>query len=44
MAEFAIWKEKNRALWERVYDEILAPDLEAEWEKSVYIRTVLGWC
>jgi hypothetical protein len=35
MAEFPAWYEKNKALWARVYDEVIAPDFEAEWKKSV---------
>ncbi|KAH7393055.1 DNA repair protein endonuclease SAE2/CtIP C-terminus-domain-containing protein [Pyrenochaeta sp. MPI-SDFR-AT-0127] len=33
MAEFAAWVEKNKALWTRVYDEVIAPDFEQEWKK-----------
>jgi hypothetical protein len=34
MSEFQAWVEKNKALWTRVYDEVMAPDFEKEWEKS----------
>lgn len=34
MADFAAWVEKNKALWTRVYDEVIAPDFEREWRKS----------
>lgn len=34
MSEFTTWIEKNKALWTRVYDEVIALDLENEWEKS----------
>jgi hypothetical protein len=33
MADFSSWVEKNKALWTRVYDEVIAPDLEEEWKK-----------
>jgi hypothetical protein len=33
MADFSSWVEKNRALWARVYDEVIAPDFEEEWKK-----------
>ncbi|KAH7073508.1 DNA repair protein endonuclease SAE2/CtIP C-terminus-domain-containing protein [Paraphoma chrysanthemicola] len=32
MTDFAAWIEKNKALWTRVYDEIIVPDLEDEWK------------
>lgn len=34
MADLTAWLDKNKELWTRVYDEVLAPDLEKEWEKS----------
>lgn len=34
MADFTAWVKKNRSLWTRVYDEVIAPDLEEEWKKS----------
>jgi hypothetical protein len=34
MSDLTTWIEKNRALWTRVYDEVIAPDMEAEWQKS----------
>ncbi|KAF2633525.1 hypothetical protein BU25DRAFT_8165 [Macroventuria anomochaeta] len=34
MSDFAAWVEKNRALWTRVYDEVIAPDCEKEWKKK----------
>lgn len=34
MADFSSWVEKNRGLWSRVYDEVIAPDFEKEWKKS----------
>lgn len=40
MAEFSSWVEKNRGLWTRVYDEVIAPDFEAEWKKSKQDRHV----
>ncbi|KAG9204796.1 hypothetical protein G6514_010027 [Epicoccum nigrum] len=33
MADFTAWVEKNRSLWTRVYDEVIAPDFEEEWKK-----------
>ncbi|KAF3050825.1 hypothetical protein E8E11_006583 [Didymella keratinophila] len=33
MAEFTAWVEKNRGLWSRVFDEVIAPDFEKEWKK-----------
>ncbi|KAF9701775.1 hypothetical protein EKO04_000331 [Ascochyta lentis] len=33
MADFASWVDNNRGLWTRVYDEVIAPDLEKEWKK-----------
>ncbi|KAF1844528.1 SAE2-domain-containing protein [Cucurbitaria berberidis CBS 394.84] len=33
MADLSAWIEKNKALWTRVYEEVLAPDFEAEWKK-----------
>jgi hypothetical protein len=34
MADSSAWIEKNKALWTRVYDEVIAPELEEEWKKS----------
>lgn len=34
MSDFATWVEKNKGLWTRVYDEVIAPDIEKEWKKS----------
>lgn len=34
MPDFTEWVEKNRGLWSRVYDEVIAPDFEKEWKKS----------
>lgn len=34
MADFTAWVEKNKGLWSRVYDEVIAPDFEKEWKKS----------
>jgi hypothetical protein len=34
MSDFSAWVEKNKALWTRVYDEVILPDLEEEWKKS----------
>ncbi|KAK7185397.1 DNA repair protein/CtIP [Paraphaeosphaeria sporulosa] len=31
--DFSAWAENNKALWARVYDEVIAPDLEKEWKK-----------
>lgn len=36
MSDFSAWVEKNKALWTRVYDEVITPDFEEEWQKSVY--------
>jgi hypothetical protein len=36
MSEFQAWAEKNKALWTRVYDEVIAPGFEKEWEKSTW--------
>ncbi|KAJ4369731.1 hypothetical protein N0V83_005494 [Neocucurbitaria cava] len=33
MSDFSAWIEKNKTLWTRVYDEVIAPDLEEEWTK-----------
>ncbi|KAL6707062.1 hypothetical protein ACN47E_004814 [Coniothyrium glycines] len=33
MTDFRAWIEKNKALWTRVYDEVITPDLEEEWKK-----------
>ncbi|KAH8716931.1 DNA repair protein endonuclease SAE2/CtIP C-terminus-domain-containing protein [Phaeosphaeriaceae sp. PMI808] len=33
MPDFSDWIVKNKALWTRVYDEVIAPDLEEEWKK-----------
>ena len=35
MADFRAWVEQNKALWTRVYDEVIHPDLEEEWKKSM---------
>ena len=34
MSDFATWVERNKGLWRRVYDEVIAPDFEKEWKKS----------
>jgi hypothetical protein len=34
MSDFTAWIEKNKGLWTRVYDEVITPDMEAEWKKS----------
>lgn len=31
--DFDAWIGNNKALWARVYDEVIAPDLEKEWKK-----------
>jgi hypothetical protein len=36
MADFTAWVEQNKALWSRVYDEVIQPSLEKEWTKSMY--------
>lgn len=36
MADLNALIEKNKALWTRVYDEVIAPDIEDEWKKSEY--------
>ncbi|KAF2033499.1 SAE2-domain-containing protein [Setomelanomma holmii] len=33
MTDFSAWIEKNKLLWTRVYDEVIAPDLQDEWNK-----------
>ncbi|KAI2485136.1 DNA repair protein-CtIP [Pyrenophora tritici-repentis] len=33
MADFTAWVEQNKALWTRVYNEVIHPDLEKEWKK-----------
>lgn len=38
MAELAAWLEKNKAVWAQVYDEVIAPGVEAEWKKRMQIR------
>ncbi|KAF1979222.1 hypothetical protein BU23DRAFT_595172 [Bimuria novae-zelandiae CBS 107.79] len=35
MADFGAWLANNKALWARVYDEVIAPDLEKEWKKRI---------
>lgn len=42
MSDFSAWLDKNKALWRRVYDEVIAPDLEEEWKKSIYY-TICVW-
>ncbi|KAH6642433.1 DNA repair protein endonuclease SAE2/CtIP C-terminus-domain-containing protein [Boeremia exigua] len=32
MSDFTSWVEKNKSLWARVYDEVIAPDFEKEWK------------
>ncbi|KAF1835249.1 hypothetical protein BDW02DRAFT_638781 [Decorospora gaudefroyi] len=32
MADFTAWVDTNKALWTRVYDEVIQPDLEKEWK------------
>jgi hypothetical protein len=34
MEDFTAWVEKNKALWTRVHDEVIQPDLEKEWKTS----------
>lgn len=36
MADFTAWVEQNKALWSRVYDEVIQPSLDKEWNKSTY--------
>ena len=38
MEDFATWKEKNKARWVRVYEELIAPDFEEAWKKSMCIQ------
>ncbi|KAF1917989.1 DNA repair protein endonuclease SAE2/CtIP C-terminus-domain-containing protein [Ampelomyces quisqualis] len=33
MSDLSTWIEKSRDLWKRVYDEVIAPDLEEEWRR-----------
>lgn len=40
MSDFSAWIERNKTLWTRVYDEVIAPDLEEEWKKSMYCPNV----
>lgn len=42
MTDFAVWVEKNKALWTRVYDEVIVPDLEDEWKSRKCTRPTLG--
>lgn len=35
MSDFQAWLTNNKALWARVYDEVIAPDLEKEWTKRM---------
>ncbi|KAJ4289724.1 hypothetical protein N0V90_011054 [Kalmusia sp. IMI 367209] len=35
MADFESWLANNKALWTRVYDEIITPDLEKDWKKRI---------
>jgi hypothetical protein len=35
MDDFTAWVGKNKALWTRVYDEVIQPDLEKEWKTSM---------
>lgn len=39
MSDFTTWVEKNKGLWTRVYDEVIAPDFEKEWQKSMGTRS-----
>jgi hypothetical protein len=34
MEDSTAWAGKNKALWIRVYDEVIQPDLEKEWKTS----------
>ncbi|KAL5118829.1 hypothetical protein ACEQ8H_003332 [Pleosporales sp. CAS-2024a] len=34
MSDFAAWVDRNKALWTRVYDEVILPELEEEWTKQ----------
>jgi len=38
MEEFSAWVEQHKSLWTRVYDEVIQPDLEKEWKKSMYCQ------
>jgi len=44
MSDFTAWVEKNKALWTRVYDEVIAPDMEDEWKKSAWTLTCDTLC
>ncbi|KAF2688599.1 hypothetical protein K458DRAFT_484597 [Lentithecium fluviatile CBS 122367] len=33
MTELSTWLERNKGLWTRVYDEVIAPDFEKEWKR-----------
>ncbi|RMZ67067.1 hypothetical protein GMOD_00000939 [Pyrenophora seminiperda CCB06] len=41
MADFTAWVEQNKALWTRVYDEVIHPDLEKEWKKKEEAKQAL---
>jgi hypothetical protein len=38
MEDFSAWVEQHKGLWARVYDEVIQPDLEKEWKKSMYCQ------
>jgi hypothetical protein len=38
MSELSAWIEKNKALWTRVYDEVIKPDIEEEWKASAWVQ------
>lgn len=44
MSDFTTWIEKNKGLWTRVYDEVIAPDFEKEWKKREISCTLHAFC
>jgi hypothetical protein len=42
MSDLSTWIGRNREIWKRVYDEVIAPDLEEEWRKSAIICLLSG--
>ena len=42
MSDFQAWVDKKKALWTRVYDEVIVPGFEKEWEKSVWRIQMTG--
>jgi hypothetical protein len=40
MADLDAWLDKNKTLWTRVYDEVIAPDFEQEWKKRACMSSL----